>query len=164
MSDHIGRLARKYKDKGVLLDTNLLLLFVIGSYRRDIISEFKRTAQYTLADFELVVKILKFFRTKLTTPNILTEVDNLARQLPKNQYAAFSKTLKGIIENTFEKYVSSAEASRSDVYAALGLTDTITHDYPDEILVITDDFELYNRLGSKNRDAININHIREFRS
>src|SRR5690242_21168586 len=110
MSDHIGRLARKYKDKGVLLDTNLLLLFVIGSYRRDIISEFKRTAQYTLADFELVVKILKFFRTKLTTPNILTEVDNLARQLPKNQYAAVSKTLKGIIENTFEKYVSSAES------------------------------------------------------
>jgi len=164
MSSHVALLAQKYRNKGVLIDTNLLLLVAVGTYERAIIPKFKRTAQYTAEDFDLVVALLRFFKTKITTPNILTEVDNLARQLPETSYNAISDVLRNLITVTFEKYIPSNQASQSNLYPALGLTDSITFEYPDEILIITDDFHLYNRLNKNNRDAININHIREFRS
>ncbi len=164
MSSYITFLAQKYRNKGVLIDTNLLLLLVVGNYKRAIIPEFKRTAKYTTDDFDLIVEILEFFKTKVTTPNILTEVDNLARQLPRNDYSAISNVLRDLITNTFERYMPSIDASQLGNYPALGLTDAITFNFPDEVLIITDDFRLYQRLESSNRDAININHIREFRS
>jgi hypothetical protein len=162
MSSYISLLAQKYRDKGVLIDTNLLLLIAVGNYNRAIISKFKRTAKFTVDDFDLITQILKFFKTKVSTPNILTEVDNLARQLPSNEYRAISAALRELIANTFERYVPAIEASQSNLYPQLGLTDSIIVEYPTDILIVTDDFSLYQRL-ERNRDVININHIREFR-
>ena len=77
-----SQLIAKYRGKGVLLDTNLMLLLAVGLYKRERISSFKRTDQYTARDFSLVADIISKFDRRITTPHILAETDNLTRQLP----------------------------------------------------------------------------------
>jgi hypothetical protein len=46
---------------GVLLDTNLLLLDLIGQFNREHISRFKRTQTFTPTDYDLLRKVLSAF-------------------------------------------------------------------------------------------------------
>jgi hypothetical protein len=65
-----------------------------------------------------------------------------------------------LIEKFFEVHCPSLDAARHEKYSDLGLTDCVTADVSNEILVITDDFRLSNILSHLGRDTININHIR----
>jgi rRNA-processing protein FCF1 len=153
-------LFQKYKSKGILIDTNLLLLVAIGAYDAQRILTFKRTQEYTLEDYALMLRILEFFERRITTPNILTEVDNLARQLPEKEHNAISQVLSDIVQYSFEIHVPSTTATQTLEYALVGLADVITISVSTEVLVLTDDFPLSNRLASAGRDVLNINHIR----
>ena len=155
-----AHLVDKYQAKGVLLDTNLMVLLAVGLYKRERISSFKRTLQYTQDDFSLVARIVGSFARRITTPHILAEVDNLTRQLEKREYPAVAAILAPLIEEHFEIYFPSDAAARHERYSQLGLTDCITIAASENVLVITDDFPLSNILSHLGRDAININHIR----
>jgi hypothetical protein len=76
MSDYLETMFDKYKAQGILIDSNLMLLIAVGIYNTQRILTFKRTMRYTLDDFELMLRILYRFHRRVTTPNILTEVDN----------------------------------------------------------------------------------------
>jgi hypothetical protein len=153
-------LIEKYRKKGVVLDTNLLVLLAIGTYNRSRIATFKRTRSYTDDDFELLLILLAAFERRVTTPNILTEADNLARQMPAVEHPALAATMRAIVEQFFEQYCASSEVVRSDQFARLGLADCVTASLAQDVLVLTDDFRLSSLLASMGRDAININHIR----
>jgi len=43
---------------GLLVDTNLLVLFTVGSVNRNRIETFKRTRQYSKGDYDLLVSVL----------------------------------------------------------------------------------------------------------
>ena len=79
--DYYTKLLSKYKTQGVLIDSNLLLLYFVGLYDQKQIPKFKRTAKYVIEDFLTVARIIDFFSRIVTTPNILTEVSNLSGQL-----------------------------------------------------------------------------------
>jgi hypothetical protein len=153
-------LFEKYRSKGALLDTNLMLLLIVGAYDPRCIATFKRTMKYTKDDFTLITGVANYFQRRVITPNILTEVDNLARQLPERDHRALSSIFGRIISSFFELYVPSADAFRTPEFAQLGLTDVATILSTNDLLVITDDFRLSNRLLNAGRDAVNINHIR----
>jgi hypothetical protein len=155
-------LYEKYKSKGVLVDTNLMVLVVVGSYSKNRILTFKRTIQYTLEDHDLILQIITSFPRRITTPHILAEVDNLTRQLPQAEHRAVSATITQVVSDLFEVYVPSANAIREISYSVLGLTDCATMLAASDALVVTDDFRLSNVLSSLGRDVLNINHIRTF--
>jgi hypothetical protein len=157
-----NNLFEKYKNKGILIDTNLLLLVAIGTYDVSRILTWKRTQKYTLDDYALMLRILGYFERRVTSPNILTEVDNLARQLPEYEHEAISVVLSQLISTSFEVYTTSVMVTQTPIYPIIGLTDCVTMSLSDEVLVLTDDFELSNRLAGIDRDALNINHIRNF--
>jgi hypothetical protein len=150
----------KYKSKGILIDTNLMVLIAVGNYSVDRILTFKRTIQYTLEDYTLMMSIVAYFERRITTPHILAEVDNLTRQLPQAEHRALAAAMGQLIANSFEIYVPSGEAIRMPHYSGLGLTDCVTILAALEALVITDDFRLSGSLSNLGRDVININHIR----
>jgi hypothetical protein len=81
MNDYIVGLRDRYRARGILVDTNLLLLFFIGLFDRGQISRFKRTKTYTGEDFDVLDRFLSQFARLITTPNILSEVSNLSGQL-----------------------------------------------------------------------------------
>ena len=160
MSNYPNTLFRKYKAKGILIDTNLMLLVAIGNYDLQRILTFKNTFRYTLDDYALMVRMIRYFDRRLTTPHILTEVDNLGRQLRSNEFESFSESVRQLIQTLFEVYVRADSAAQHPYYARLGIADSVTAISATEALVVTDDFELSSRLTSDGYDAININHIR----
>jgi rRNA-processing protein FCF1 len=161
--DPVLSLLAKYKSRGAVVDTNLVLLLVVGTYNIERISGFKRTVQYTPQDFHLLSRVLARLDRRVTTPNIVTEADNLSRQLPENEHDAVSGVLTGLCSSFFEIYERTHDATADPLYSKLGLTDCVTMRLAKErLLVITDDFALANRIQKAGCDAININHIRKF--
>ncbi len=51
----IDELFKKYKQKGILIDTNILLLWFVGSVNRNKISRFNRTEKFIPEDYELLI-------------------------------------------------------------------------------------------------------------
>ncbi|MTW17292.1 hypothetical protein GJ689_13880 [Rhodoplanes serenus] len=161
MVDLLDIIAR-FRTKGILLDTNLLILLVVGLYRRDRISKFNRTRQYTINDFDLITAFIHQFPRRITTPHILAETDNLMRQMDRNEHRALSIVMSSLVSTLLEICVPSVDAVRQGAYDRLGLTDSAIQiaAVTEDVLVVTDDAKLANWLAHAGRDVLNINHVR----
>jgi hypothetical protein len=163
MSSSFADPACALRTEGLLIDSNLLLLLFVGLYDRSRIEKFKRTAQFTVKDFKLLVGFIKRFKDVVTTPSILTEVSNLLGQLPDNMRYYFWQHFAYGLKNLHEHYTASRELGDEEAFPKLGLTDTaILHAANGKYLVLTDDFRLTQYLLSQNIDVINFNHLRTF--
>jgi hypothetical protein len=161
MTDWVSDLLQRYRSRGVLVDTNILLLFVVGAFDRGQIGRFKHTRQFVTEDFDLLVRLLGRFERIVTTPNILTEVSNLSGHLPDNLKAACYAEFGRRIAVLDEQYAPSGIVVGESPFAKLGLTDTsILHLSRGKYLVLTEDATLYVFLGAAKVDALNFNHLR----
>ena len=79
-------LIEKYHSKGVLVDSNLLVLFLVGTVNKRRILEFKRTQGFTLEDFDLLENLIRWFGRLIATPHVLAQVSDLA-DLPGKEAA-----------------------------------------------------------------------------
>jgi rRNA-processing protein FCF1 len=162
--DYCSYLTIKYKNKGLLVDTNLLLVYFVGSYDIERPSTFKRTDKYTIDDYITIARLIDYFRLLLTTPHILTEVSNLSNQLPdkfkENYYQEFKKQVT-VLKEIYEPSITICDC---ECFGRLGLTDScISMISKGKYLVLTDDLPLSNHLRSLNIDVLNLNHIRSLR-
>jgi hypothetical protein len=159
--DYFEELLYRYQSKGLLIDTNLLLVYFVGSYDPDRIPRFKRTKIFTVEDFYTLLRVFKFFTKIVTTPNILTEVSNLSNQLPEDikplYYSEFAKQLATIEE----QYTASIKISTLGHFKKFGLTDSGVIDLvKNKYLVLTDDLKLASYLQNVGTDVLNFNNIR----
>ena len=165
MTNYLDSLFARYSQKGILVDTNILLLLFVGSVNRKRISLFKRTQQFRSEDYDLLTAILSKFVAVVTTPNILTEVNSFINQLgepEKSQcWQLLAKTLEG--DGLSEFYVESRQITQESNFSKYGLTDSgIINLARNQYLVLTDDFKLANYLEKSEIDVINFNNLRYF--
>lgn len=159
--DYVIEMISRYKTKGLLIDTNLLLLYFIGMYDQDRIPRFKRTMAFTIDEFILLALIFESFDRIITTPNILTEVSDFSGQLPRDLHSYFYGDFATRIPILEERYTASGAISASAHFNKFGLTDSgIVDTVKGNYLVLTDDLELFGYLQNLGIDAINFNHIR----
>jgi hypothetical protein len=159
--EYLNELVDRYKSKGLLIDTNLLLLYFIGTYDPDRIPKFKRTMVFTVDEFWLLVGFLDVFDKLVSTPNVLTEVSHLSGQLAESLRTPFYSDFASRIPLLEEHYVQSAGASSLAHFNKFGLTDSgIVQLVKDNYLVLTDDLNLVGYLQNQAIDVINFNHIR----
>jgi hypothetical protein len=159
--EYVDELIRRYRSKGLLIDTSLLLLYFVGMYDEDRIPKFKRTMIFTASEFILLATIFKEFDKIITTPNILTEVSNLSGQLPSDLRILFFTDFANRLPILQEEYTPSASISSSTHFRSFGLTDAgIVETVRGNYLVLTADLELFGLLQNLGIDAINFNHIR----
>ena len=159
--DEIERLLRAYRSRGVLVDTNLLLLYFVGLFDPTRISTFKRTASFSVDDFQLLARLLTLFQRVVTTPNILTEVNSLSNQLPEHVKDTYYPVFSTIVTTLEEYYVPSATAVSLAGFLRFGLTDTAIEELAqNRYLVLSDDLKLTVHLQTNGVDAINFNHLR----
>jgi len=152
---------QKYRNGRLIVDANLLLLYLVGNFNAKKINTFKRTQNYTYDDYLMLRKFVGFFTKVVTTPNILTEVSNLSFPLNKqNEYKVFP-AFRSIIQSLTEEFVESLAASEALEFTKFGLTDAVIAELAKkDHLILTDDFPLYNYLQLNQIDVINFNHIR----
>jgi rRNA-processing protein FCF1 len=161
MIEEIRKLITSYSRKGIIIDTNILLLYFIGRFDSDLISRFKRTIQFTIEDYHILLILIEPFEKLITTPNILTEVSNLSGQLGEPARTLYFQFFAESIAEIEEHYIDSATVVEQDQFQKLGLTDTsILELASEQYLVLTDDFRLSQILQTKNVAVINFNHVR----
>lgn len=164
MKDFLKSLFSRYRRQGVLIDTNILLLYFVGTVNRERISQFNRTEKFTPEDYDLLQRMMQQFQKIVTTPNILTEVSNLINQIKEPErsqcFLIFTRLTQGVLDLD-EIYIESKSVTAVEKFSKFGLTDCgILNLAKKQYLVLTDDFKLANYLESEGIDVINFNHVR----
>ncbi|HEU5231279.1 MAG TPA: hypothetical protein VFU50_00360 [Terriglobales bacterium] len=163
MITSLAELVNKHRDQGVLVDSNLLLLLFIGSYEKTLISKFKRTEKFLIEDFETLLNFLSLFQQIVTTPNVVTEVSNLANQLPEHAKTGFYNLFYSLIDRWNEQFTSTSRLLSDAQLRILGIADlSISAVAARPILVLTDDFRLAGKLQQRGLDVVNFNHLRSY--
>lgn len=158
LRDQIPEAAGK---RNVLVDSNLLVLRVVGRVDRIRIASFKRTSKYTPLDFRFLEKLLSEFADLYAPSHGFAEVSNLI-DLEGEQRNVARKLLREDIARWIEPAVPSRTACEHELYVSLGLTDAaiavIARDH--NCFVLTDDLPLYVRLGGLGIAVANYTHLR----
>lgn len=154
-------LIEKYKGKGVLVDTNLLVLHIVGSVNRRRIENFKRTQAFTVEDFDLLCNLMAWFGLPvLVTPHVLSQVSDLTdlSGFEKNSARERLSTLISVLD---ERYDDAKTLVRNPLFRQHGLADAgIAEVCKPNVLTLTSDLALYTALSLNGSDALNFNHVR----
>jgi predicted nucleic acid-binding protein len=145
----------------IVLDTNLLVLLVVGATSKTLIGVHDRLAAYSEADFDLLNDYLAAASQIVVTPHTLTESSNLLRQIRNPARDRISATLKALIGRAEERFADSQTVAEHADYLRLGLTDCalMTVAAGDEEL-LTVDLDLYLAALRRGGRAVNFNHVR----
>ena len=159
--DWLEELISRYSQAGVLVDTNLLLLYFVGTFDRGFIPQYKRTKDFAVEDFDLLVRVIRCFSCLVSTPNVLTEVDNLSTGLLEPKRTEYFNALSSEVAVIKEHYVPSSALGSPRELQSYGVADlAIAGAASGRHLVVTADFPLYGFLRKKGVDVVNFNHIR----
>jgi len=165
LQQHLITYVQKYRSTGVMLDTNLLLLYVFSRFSRDKIG-IGRLAAYDFDSADLLLQYLARFERVLTTAHVLAETSNLARQMVKGE------KWKAMCEAVFPLFCLPEQSDLKPVgvdtetldprnFSKLGLTDAALAQSATAHLLLTADLDLYCAVVSAGNDAVNFTHMRE---
>lgn len=161
MNTWITLLVQKYANKGIVIDTNVLLLLLVGFMDATYIENFKETAIFSIDDYETLTTIIEPFSTIITTPSILTEVSNLLERFKGAKREELLQNFAYAIRNSFiEVRHVSAELAENSYFQEFGLADTAIATLAKEgYLVITIDRPLLGLLARLKLDVINFRDL-----
>ncbi len=146
----------------LVLDTSLLVLFIVGSTRRDLIGRHKRLKEFTVEDYDLLRNLIVAAQQVIVTPNTLTETSNLIAQIEEPARTQIREMLRQVIGVTEEEYVPSRVAASAAHFVRLGLTDAgLIQLMSGPRALLTTDLDLYLTASRLGADAVNFNHLRE---
>jgi len=170
--DDIQRYIEKYRPEGIIIDTNILILFLIGNFDKTCICNCKtlndNRKKYSTDDFELLSKIISYFHKIIITPQIIAEISNLT--ITKGFFGSklnsyVSKVISFLrLENTHEKYQPICSLWNTDVgvLSNFGLTDITMFELAknNNMPIVTDDFPFYSYCFSNKIPIIKFEHIK----
>jgi predicted nucleic acid-binding protein len=136
----------------VCLDTNLLILVIVGRTDPSFIAAHKRTNTFDARDFLVIETLIAAYDGVVTTPHILAETSNLLRQIRNPARDRIQHTLHAFIATSQELAITSEAGCSHPDYLALGLTDAVilsacksTGLGDGRIELLTADEPIYNR-------------------
>ncbi len=152
---------RNARTNGVLVDTNLIVLLVVGSVNRERVSRFKRTSDYSSADWDLLTGILEQISQRYTLPHVLAEVSTLT-DLKGPELETARAILRNLIATMEELQIRSVEACANALYLRLGLTDAAIAAAAKVrgCSVLTNDSGLFAALAAEGSYVAMFNHFR----
>lgn len=147
----------------LLLDTNVLLLFLAGFEKPDLIGR-KRLNSFIWDDFLQVAQWSDEADGQISLPNILTETSNFIGAGEQEMFPGGAKAVATFIEQSEELYIPSQDVVTAPEYLRLGLTDTAILSLVDrEVRIVSIDYHLCNRLAKSGVDVRNPLHLRPTR-
>lgn len=145
----------------VLIDTNLLLLLIVGFYNKNLILVHKRTKEFMPKDFDLLVKFINGYNILWVTSHCLAEVSNLIRQTNEKQAKELMAFFSVFIAKAKETHIPKDIIFKNGTLSRLGVADTgIIIKSKRVSCVLTVDLDLYDEISKKGYKVYNFNHIR----
>lgn len=143
----------------MVIDTNLFLLHLIGRYDLNKLDKFRATQKYNVEIFHILERFVALFKTIYTTSYVLTEVDNLSRQVEKSEWPTISSHLSAIVDDLGEERFISKVVFRHESHSVVGITDCSLIELAKRgILVVTDDLQLTIQLKQRRLGVVNLSH------
>lgn len=151
----------KHRGRGVFLDTNLLVLYIVGLVDRAQICRFKRCQNFSEEDFDLVLKLIALLGPLLyTTPHILSQTSDLT-DLSGSYRDAALENLRLLTSSASEQYDPAKNLTAGGIFGRFGLADAAVEAVCQRnVLIITDDLPLYVELATRRLEALNFNYLR----
>lgn len=146
---------------GYFIDSNLLVLLVIGSVDRSLVGLRKRVKEFTPDDYDRVVRIADR-GTIYVTPHTLTEASNLVKD---EKDTRFQERLRDLFELAGEEVAVPSQGVVGDsAFPRLGLTDVVLLDaISPRRPLLTTDAALYATASQRDPEAAhNFRHGQEF--
>ena len=147
-----------------MIDTNLLLLLLVGSSDPSKIRTCKITANqgFSETDFNLLRDFVCRFQKLITTPHILTEVSNHAEKIKGVDKGEFLTQFLSLIERMDERFEVAESLAKTDAFIRFGLTDAaISHLANGDFVAPTEDFPLAGYLQKRGVKVVNFNVVRQ---
>ena len=142
----------------ILIDSNALIVLILGLIDTKLIPKHKRTSIYDEQDFYDLQIAIEDIKNLVVLPNIWTEVDNLLNNFNGGHKQVYIEKITETIKSSTEKYIPSNIAVDNFAFYDLGLTDSlILESAKDCKLIITTDSRLSdyaNALGCKVFDLV----------
>ncbi len=157
MLNHLKAMIQKYRNIGVVFDTNLLLLLVVGLSERSV-SKHKRLSAFVEEDFKLIQTIAEHFDTIAAPSGVIAEVSNIIGYGGTSWHKMHDQIIETVTHE--ERNYAATELLGTKSLQELGYTDSLLCEkICSQFLFITDDHKLYS-MACRRGDAINFNHIR----
>lgn len=108
----------------ILIDTNALIILIMGRINPKLINTHRRTSIYDQEDYYNLIEFVKDISKIITLPNILTEVDNLLNSDLGKYHYQYIKVFLEFLKQSNEKYFETKKIIESQHFLNLGLTDS----------------------------------------
>jgi len=144
----------------LLLDTNLLLFFLVAQVDLSIVRSFKRVSQFRASDLQPLRDMVEAFSSLTTTPHVLAEVSNFVDQAPVQWRSQLIEALRSFAEDHQERYESSAQLMSREEFRKLALTDTALLSLSREMVVATLDYRLHGQILAWGGQTIHFDDVR----
>lgn len=161
---------KKYREtkgkKKLILDTNLLLLLLVGICDSNFLSKCECTHKYAINDYRLLLKIFKYFESEIIiTPHILAEFSNISiRDIKEPKIHYYLQTVLNKLKDYKEEHISLERllSIRVNILALYGFTDMSIIEGAKKIdaVILTDDIGLGLYADSRNIPSIKFGALR----
>lgn len=146
--------------KSVLLDTNLLLLLIVGLTSERYIRAHRALKAYTEEDYKVLVSTISGAKEIVCTPNTLTECSNLMDRIAEPALSEITGVFRRFIGNTREAYIESSRAALLGDFPRLGLADSILISLSNQnTFILTANLDLYLSALRLGYAVANFNHF-----
>lgn len=149
--------------KFVLLDTNLLILFIVGGTNPAYIRSHKNCNRFSHNDYDILLQHIAVSAGLVTTAQILSETANLLRQVADPIRSEVSAFFKLFVMTTRELQPPAVAAVSDPAYLWLGFNDAaiLTCLGSDRVL-ITGDGNLHAAAIQRSRGVLHFTELREY--
>ena len=141
----------------IVIDTNALVLFVLGTVNEGYIGKHKCLSIYSLEDYSYLINLISRSCRIITSPNVLTEVDNLCNRLKGDDKYRYIKIFREISNSYQEKYRETKKIVKDELMWDIGLTDVVLIDIAKKSdLLITADSSLSDKARAEGIKVIDL--------
>lgn len=154
-------LASRYRSKGVLVDTDLYLLWLAGTLNKDLIGNTRRLKHFDLNAYQVLECYLSNFQRFVTTPSVITETSNLIGSGKRELTPGLTELLRRLVLISEDYQTASHEIVKDPAFLKLGFAGTACKIAASNgLLLLTDDRPLAQYCDKQRLDVVNFNHIR----
>jgi hypothetical protein len=160
-SGEVLKLAAGSPRRSLLLDANLLLLWITSQYDLRLLRTFKRVQMFSQSDAVLLAWLIDRFQGIVTTSHVVTEASNLANALSSGTRSAWFALLAEFVGNTNEFSPPLKLLARKEEFVRFGATDSALAELADDHQIVTTDYRLSGYLHSAGKQVLNFSDLRK---
>lgn len=145
----------------IALDTNVLLLLLVGTAKPSYIEKHQCLGAYTPTDFETLQRMVEQFDELVTLPNVMSEVGNMLGSThgPREPLFEVLQAFAGMVR---EIYLPTAQAVKRPEFSRLEVSDcALIEIAKDNVFILTADGHLYRALTAAGYQTENFTYHTE---